>query len=78
MSRRKAPSAYTRDMIHRIEEAGGEVRPGRRGGHWKVYYEGRLIASLPATPSDWRSELNDIAQMRRAGLPIAKRKDRNR
>ena len=75
MSRRIA-TPYVREMRRRIEEAGGEVRPSRRGGHWKIYFEGRLIASLPATPSDWRTELNDIAQMRRAGLPIAKRKDK--
>lgn len=74
MSRRIA-TPYIREMQRRIEEAGGEVRPSRRGGHYKIYFEGRLIASLPSTPSDWRSERNDIAQMRRAGLPIAKRKE---
>ena len=73
---RQIATPYVREMTRRIEEAGGEVRPSRRGGHYKVFFEGRLIASLPATPSDWRSERNDITQMRRAGLPIAKRKDK--
>ena len=73
MSRRIA-TPYVREMQRRIEEAGGEVRRSK-SGHYKIYFEGRLIASLPATPSDWRSERNDIAQMRRAGLPIAKRKE---
>jgi hypothetical protein len=70
-----ARASYVKEMIRRVEEAGGEIQRSRRG-HYKVYLEGRLIGSLPATPSDRRTELNDIAMLRRNGLPIAKRRER--
>lgn len=67
-------ASYIKDMIRRVEEAGGEIRRSRRG-HFKVYLEGRLIGSLPSTPGDRRTELNDIAMLRRNGLPIAKKRE---
>ncbi|QHB37398.1 hypothetical protein I5G58_gp096 [Mycobacterium phage BirdsNest] len=60
-----------RELLRRIEEAGGEVRPSRsKTGHWKVYKAGVLIGSLAGTPSDWRGLKNALAQLRRAGLDI--------
>lgn len=72
MSRDRPACRYVKDMIARIEAVGGEVIRGRHN-HFKVYYEGRWVGNLPGTPSDRRQELNDIARLRRNGLPIKKR-----
>jgi len=54
-------------VIRELRAQGFEVKPGR-SGHWKVYKDGRLIATLPATPSDVRGVRNTIAVLRRAGF----------
>ena len=60
-----------RDLLKRIEAAGGTVEPSRsKTGHWKVYLAGVFVGTLAGTPSDWRSMKNALAQLRRAGLDI--------
>lgn len=44
--------------------AGCKVRL-TRSNHYKVTFEGRLIAAIPPTPSDHRSVLNTRAQIKR-------------
>ena len=61
----------TRVLLEQIELAGGTVEPCRnRSGHWKVFFQGRYIGGLSGTPSDHRGTRNDIARLRRAGLPL--------
>ena len=67
----KSSDRDTRALLRAIEAAGGEVKPCRsRSGHYKVYLEGRLIGTIAGTPSEYRSRKNDIANLRRAGLPL--------
>ncbi|MFE3202207.1 type II toxin-antitoxin system HicA family toxin [Embleya sp. NPDC059237] len=49
-------------------EAQGFTVVRTKGNHYKVYKGGRLITTLPFTPSDHRSILNCIAVLRRAGF----------
>ncbi|AXH49737.1 HicA-like toxin [Gordonia phage Pleakley] len=60
-----------RDLVRKIEAAGGEVRKPTGKGHPKVYLGGRFIMTLCCTPSDHRSRKNELARLRRAGLEIS-------
>lgn len=61
----------TRRLLEAIEAAGGVVEPcSNRSGHWKVFLDGRYIGGLAGTSSDWRGRQNDIARLRRNGLPL--------
>ncbi|PZG47459.1 hypothetical protein C1I98_13390 [Spongiactinospora gelatinilytica] len=55
------------EIIRALTRQGFEVTMGG-SGHWKVYKDGHLIGSLPATPSDDRGVRNAIAVLRRAGF----------
>ncbi|OPC84199.1 hypothetical protein B4N89_27645 [Embleya scabrispora] len=55
-----------KNLIKALEAQGFTVVQSK-SNHYKVYKGGRLIATLPATPSDRRSLLNCIAVLRRAG-----------
>lgn len=46
---------------------GWDVQRARRGGHWKVYRDGRLVASVAYSPRGPRSVLNARAAIRQAG-----------
>lgn len=59
-----------RQLLKNIELAGGEVRQGGTTGHFKVYRDGLYIGGLVSTPSSSRSMANDIARLRRNGLPV--------
>ncbi|UJE15726.1 HicA-like toxin [Gordonia phage Ligma] len=59
-----------KDLVTRVEVAGGEVRRSKRNSHLKVYLDGRLIGVIPSTPSDHRALKNSISQLRRNGLAI--------
>lgn len=40
-----------------------------RAGHWRIRSgDGEFITTLPGTPSDYRSLLNGLARLKRAGL----------
>lgn len=55
-------------VLNALRAQGYEVKMGG-SGHWKVYDpDGRLITTLPATPSDGRGIRNAIAVLRRAGF----------
>ncbi|QGH75331.1 HicA-like toxin [Mycobacterium phage Quesadilla] len=69
--RKRAARKETRRLLREIERAGGEVRPHQgRPGHFKVYVDGEYIGGIAGTPSDRRAFANDIARLRRNGLPI--------
>lgn len=56
-----------RRLIKALEDQGFEIIRTKRG-HIKVRRDGRVIATLSSTPSDWRSLRNGIAYLRRAGF----------
>lgn len=53
-----------------LEQHGCTLVQTKRRAHFKVYRDGKLISTLSNTPSDPRSRLNEIARLRRAGIPI--------
>ena len=58
----------TRVLIRKLKALGCEVIPYK--GHWKVYRDGHYIATLPGSPSDWRSMANTTSQLKRRGLEV--------
>ncbi|ACF34048.1 hypothetical protein KAMIYU_89 [Mycobacterium phage Kamiyu] len=63
-------SKECQDLIAMAENAGATVEKSKRNGHYKVYVEGRMIAVIASSASDWRSVKNTIANLRRGGLDI--------
>lgn len=57
-----------RDLLRSAEKAGAHIERRRR--HYAVHHGGRIIATVPSTPSDHRSLKNARATIRRAGLSI--------
>lgn len=71
MSARRISDKETRELVARIEIAGGSVQWSSRGSHLKIFNQsGRYVATIGGTPSDYRARLNDIAAIRRGGLAI--------
>ncbi|AYD82070.1 HicA-like toxin [Mycobacterium phage Saguaro] len=67
----RAGNKETRRLLREITKAGGEVRPhSSKQGHFKVYLDGKYIGGIPGSPSDRRAFANDIARLRRGGLPL--------
>ncbi len=63
-----------RQLINRLRAQNFTVEMGR-SGHWKVRYQGRLITTIPATPSDRRGLANVTADLARAGyIPPQRRR----
>lgn len=54
-------------LVKALEAQGFEVKIGKTN-HPKVYRDGKLITTLPSTPSDWRSLKNALALLKRAGF----------
>jgi len=54
-------------LIRKLKEQGFTVAQAKNS-HYKVYKDGRLVGTLPATPGDWRSLRNSIAVLRRNGF----------
>jgi hypothetical protein len=61
---RRAVNADTRRLIVDLKRRGYTVDLAM-SGHYHVRFGGRLVASVAATPSDWRSRRNVLAQIRR-------------
>lgn len=57
----------TQDLLKALQRQGFEVARTAKG-HWRVTREGRTVAVLGGTPSDWRSRRNELAALRRAGF----------
>jgi hypothetical protein len=57
-------------VIVKALEAQGFVVKLAKNGHPMVYLGGRLIATLPSTPSDSRSLPNSLAPLKRAGFQV--------
>lgn len=66
----RPPNSDLGKLIKRIENAGGVVERGTRGGHYSVYYEGHLISSMTATPSGHNTLKKVEAKLKRNGLPL--------
>lgn len=61
-------SKETQQLIRKLKRIPG-VTVGN-GTHPKVSYGGKVITTLPRTPSDWRSLSNAVATIKRAGIPL--------
>lgn len=61
------PSKEVKKLVKALKIQGFEIKTGKKN-HIKVYRSGRLITTLPATPSDWRSLKNAIALLKQAGF----------
>lgn len=48
-----------------LRDFGCEEKMGGNGSHIKIYFQGRLISSLPGTPSDSRAMANTLGELRR-------------
>lgn len=57
----------TRELLEKLERQGFEVTRTKKN-HYKVSKDGRLVATLPGTPSDWRSLRNCVAVLKKAGF----------
>lgn len=57
----------TRELLEKLERQGFEVTRTKKN-HYKVFKDGRLVATLPGTPSDWRSLRNCVAVLKKAGF----------
>ena len=67
MAKQKFRSAYARDLIKRIEAAGGRVEKCRRSSHCKVYFDGQVTIISTAYET---ARHNTLAQLRRLGLDV--------
>lgn len=56
------------DLLEAVTRAGGQIEKG--GSHWKVRKDGKVIGTVPSTPSDHRSLLNTRAELKRKGLAL--------
>lgn len=60
-----------RKLLKAINKAEGFHVEFGRGGHRKVYRDGKFTGvSIPASGSDVRGVKNDTAALRRCGLPV--------
>lgn len=55
-----------RQLVKKLEKQGFEVAMSKNG-HYVVRRNGARVATMPGTPSDWRSMANTIAVLKRAG-----------
>lgn len=56
-----------RKIVKAIEAQDFTVTRTKRG-HYEVSRDGRRITTISGTPSDWRSTLNSLAPLKRAGF----------
>lgn len=60
-----------RELRRRVIEAGYLIRPG--GKHDRVETpDGRLVYTLPTTPSDHRAMLNTVKELARKGIDVSR------
>jgi predicted transcriptional regulator len=57
-----------RDLLAAVAKAGAIAVKDKN--HYKVVKDGRLVATVPATPSDYRTLKNCKADLRRNGVPV--------
>lgn len=66
--RKRAARKEVRDLLALIEKCGWSYEP-TNNNHYLVYHpDGYPVTTVPATPSDWRSLPNALADCRRAGM----------
>lgn len=53
-------------LVRRLIRSGWTFRRGGKHG-WVVSPDGRASVTVPGTPSDWRTPLNFIRDVRRSG-----------
>jgi len=56
-----------RKLSRELNRQGFVVRVTKRG-HLSIQRHGQTVAVLASTPSDWRSNLNGVARLRRSGF----------
>lgn len=82
MVKRGAPIAGTkkrrgvrdevRALLALVDAAEGWYYESTQNNHYLVYHpDGYPVTTVPSTPSDWRSLPNALADMKRAGMPVA-------
>ena len=69
VSRNRSANKVLRALLRDIERAGATVTFSH-GGHWKVYLDGVLIATVSGTCSNRRAHFAVLADLRRAGLGV--------
>jgi len=70
---KRAPSKELRELLKVITDQPGFSVRVSRGGHYIVAKDGRTVAVIAGTPSDRRSWLNTLADLRRAGAAIPRK-----
>lgn len=61
----------TKALIRKLRQIPGvEVVKAKRNSHLKIYRDGKLISSMPASPSCTRGKLNQLAHLRKQGIRI--------
>ncbi|OCW60013.1 hypothetical protein HMPREF3167_07105 [Trueperella sp. HMSC08B05] len=63
------PTKEVKKLIKRLEKAGLECRITKKN-HILVYLDGKVIATLPSTPSDRRSLHNATRHIKAYGIDI--------
>jgi hypothetical protein len=58
-----------RPLVRRLDRQGFTCKRTRRG-HVAVRAGGLVVAVLSGSPSDWRSDRNALARLRRAGFSL--------
>jgi hypothetical protein len=56
-------------MRRQLEDQGCEIRVSG-GNHYKIYFNGKFVATMPNSPGDHRGLLNQRSQLRRLGFII--------
>mgnify|MGYP002643438717 CR=1 FL=1 len=62
-------SHETKDLLKVLEQQGCSIVHTKKN-HYKIFFKGQWVTTLAGTPSDWRSQKNSIAYLRRAGLHL--------
>lgn len=57
-----------RKLRRKLKEQGFEVYQNRGSVHLTVRKDGKRVATIPSTPSEYRSSRNTIADLKRAGF----------
>jgi hypothetical protein len=65
---KRASDKDVRDLLAAVAKAGAITVKDKN--HYKVVKDGRLVATVPATPSDYRTLKNCKADLRRNGVPV--------
>lgn len=60
----------TKELLSEARRLGCDVRRKRRGGHYRIRTPEGSVVCVAATPGDYRTVRNEIARLRRLGVPM--------